>query len=474
MYTVPESGGQAPGSGEQRNWGMPGFTIIWVGQLISLVGSAMTMFALTFWAWQLTGKATALAMMGFFGFAPAIIVSPFAGALVDRWNRKLVMMLSDLATGMSTIIIFILYSMSVLQIWHLYVLGAFASVFQAFQWPAYSAAISTMLPKKHYGRANGMISMAEAGSGILAPVIAGVLLAAFNGHITPILIIDIVTFSAAIGSLLVVPIPQPKRSSAGAAGSGSLLSEAGYGFRYILARPSLLGLQLVFFAVNLAGAFQFTLLNPMILARTNSSAEAMGTVQSAFGIGGLIGGLLLSVWGGPKRKVHGVLIGMMLTSFFGGVVMGLGQTTAVWAAAAFGTMFVLPVLNGSNQAIWQAKVPPDVQGRVFSVRRLIAQISSPLAIIAVGPLADYVFEPRLAADGAWAGVFGSWVGTGPGAGIALMMVISGVVGIGVGLGGYLFKAVRDAETLIPDHDEVGAPEPSTEAEVLLGELQPAE
>jgi MFS transporter, DHA3 family, macrolide efflux protein len=464
MYQVPST--------TKQPTGMFGFSIVWFGQLVSLLGSSMTGFALTFWAWKITGQATALALVGFFSFAPSILVSPLAGALVDRWNRKLVMMLSDLAAGLSTIAILILYYTNSLEIWHLYITGAFASVFQAFQWPAYSAAISTMLPKKHYARANGMISMAESASGIVAPALAGFLLIVIG--ISGILLIDVVTFVFAVSSLLFVHIPQPKVSAAGTESKGSLWKESGYGFRYILARPSLLGLQLMFFVINFVGGFQFTLLAPMILARTNSNAAAMGTVQSAFGIGGLLGGLLLSFWGGPKRKVHGVLLGMMLTSFSGGVLMGLGHTTLIWALAAFLTMLVMPVLNGSNQAIWQAKVPPDIQGRVFSVRRLIAQISSPLAILIVGPLADKLFEPQMQSGGSLATLFGPLVGTQTGSGMALIMLISGVVGMLAALCGYLFPAVRNAETLIPDHTD--GPEESEDATAPaapVGELQPA-
>ena len=462
MYSVPQ-----PKRGPS---GMLGFSIVWFGQVVSLLGSSMTAFALTFWAWQITGQATALALVGFFSFAPSIIVSPLAGALVDRWNRKLVMMFSDLATGVATIAIFILYATGNLQIWHLYVTGAFSSVFQAFQWPAYSAAISTMLPKKHYTRASGMISMAESGANIIAPALAGFLLVAIG--ISGILIIDIVTFVFAVTSIAFIFIPQPKTSDDGAKAKGSLFKESGYGFRYILARPSLLGLQLMFFVANFVGGFQSTLLAPMILARTDSNVAAMGAVQSAFGIGGVLGGLLLTAWGGPKRKVHGVLLGMMLTSFSGGVLMGLGQTTWVWAAAAFLTMLFMPILNGSNQAIWQAKVPPDVQGRVFAVRRLIAQISSPLAILLVGPLADKLFEPRLAVGGAWTHTWSPLVGSGPGAGIAMIMIISGIVGVVAALCGYLFSAVRNAETLIPDHTD-SADEREAAPNVVVGELQGA-
>ncbi len=441
-----------------RPTGMRAFLIVWFGQLVSLLGSAMTQFALTIWAYQLTGSATALALVGFFSFGPAILFSPFAGALVDRWNRKLVMMLSDLGAGVSTIAILILYSTGNLQIWHLYVAGAINGVFNTFQWPAYSAAISTMLPEAQYARANGLLGLAESVSGVFAPVFASALLVLIG--ISGVMVIDIVTFIFAVSTLLIIHVPQPEKTASGAEGKGSLLTEAAYGFRYIVRRPSLLGLQLTFFFVNLTAAFGVTLVNPMILARTNSSEATLATVQSVGAIGGVLGGILMGTWGGPKRRVHGVLLGMIGSSFFGLTVMGVGQSVLVWAVAWALTALTIPVLNGSNQAIWQAKVAPDVQGRVFAARRMIAQMVIPVGMIVSGPLADRVFEPAMMEGGALAPIFGGLVGTGPGAGMGLILVIFGMLGVLVALAGFAFRAIRDAEDLLPDHGAALEPEPA--------------
>ena len=429
--------------------GMRAFVIIWLGQLVSMLGTGMTRFALTIWAWQITGSATALALVGVFSFAPIVLFSPIAGALVDRWPRKLVMMASDLAAGISTIAILILYSTGNLEIWHLYVAGAFAGVFESFQFPAYSAAISTMLTKENYARASGMIGMADAASGIVAPALAGLLLVSIG--ISGLLIIDIVTFVFAIVVLLFVHIPQPKRTAAGEEGKGSLWTESLYGFRYIFRRPSLLGLQLIFFGVNLTSTSGFILMAPLILARTGDDSVILGTVQSVLGLGGLAGGLILSIWGGPKRRVHGVLLGMAGAGLLGVTGMGLARTLPFWAAAAFATMFFNQILNASNQAIWQAKVDPDVQGRVFAVRRLIAQIAAPAAMFLSGFLADRVFEPAMQPNGGWADTFGWLVGTGPGAGMGLLLVVSGLLTVLVALSGYLIPFIRNAETILPDH-----------------------
>ncbi len=430
--------------------GMTAFILIWIGQFASLLGSGMTGFGLSIWAWQATGQATALALAAFFFMGPTMLLSPLAGALVDRSNRKLVMMLSDMAAGLTTLALLILYATGNLQIWHIYVTNAISGAFQAFQWPAYSAAMSVMLRKEELGRANGMLYAAEAASGILAPLAAAALIGVIG--IGGIFAIDIATLAFAIVMLLIVHVPQPAETEAGRAGRGTLWQESGYGFRYILARPSLLGLQLTFFAFNLMGSFSGVLQAPMILSRTGNDTVALGGVQSVAGIGMLVGSLAMSAWGGPKRRVLGVLGGMFATALIGMLLMGLGRSPLVWSIAGFGSMFFLPICNGSNQAIWQSKVAPDVQGRVFAVRRLIAQVTAPVAMLAAGPLADHVFEPAMVPGGSLAGLFGGLVGTGPGAGMALTFVFTGVLAALASVAGYAIPHIRNAEDLLPDHD----------------------
>lgn len=437
--------------------GFSAFTVIWAGQFVSYIGTGMTRFATTVWAYEITGQASALALVGFFSFAPVIIMSPLAGALVDRWNRKLVMALSDLGAGLATIVLAALYLTGNLQVWHLAVAGAFAGIFESFQFPAFSASISLMLKKEQYGRANGMLSLAEAASGIIAPVLAGALLP-FIG-LGGIMAIDVVTFTVAVLAVMVVAIPQPARSAEGEEGRGSLWAESAYGFRYILGRTSLLGLQMLFFFSNLLSSIGFIVQAPMILARTGNNETMLGIVQSALGVGGVVGGLVMSTWGGPKRRIHGLLLGFIGTSLLGEVVMGLGQALPMWMLGAFFLSFFIPVINGSNQAIWQAKVAPDVQGRVFSVRRLIAQVTGPIGILLGGLLADRVFEPMMMNPTGAAEIFVPLVGSGPGAGMGLMLVLCGLLGAGVGLAGYLIPVTRNAETLLPDHAGLETPAP---------------
>jgi predicted MFS family arabinose efflux permease len=428
---------------------MLAFTIVWFGQLVSQLGSNLTWFALSLWAWQETGLATSLALVNFFSFGPTVVLGPIAGALVDRWNRKLVMMLSDLAAGISTIVVLLLYATGNLEIWHLYITGAFAGAFQAFQYPAYSAAITTMVSKAQFGRANGMLSVAESAGQVVAPILAGTLVGLIG--INGILLIDVVTFVFAVATLALVHVPQPAATEEGLAARGSIWRESVYGFGYILKRPSLLGLQLIFLGINLVATFAQVAWSPMILARTDNNARILGAVMSAAGLGGVAGGLVLSAWGGPKRRVHGVLIGMILSSLLGIFVVGLGRSLPVWVTGAFLYLFFIPILNGSNQAIWQSKVAPDVQGRVFAVRRLIAQISAPLAMVLGGPLADFVFTPAMQPGGALVPLLGNIFGTGQGAGLAVMIALFGLLGTLIGVSGYLFPAIRNVEDLLPDH-----------------------
>jgi MFS family permease len=434
---------------------MTNFLIVWSGQLVSFVGTGMTNFAVSFWIFRETGEAAALTWALFFFFAPTILASPLAGAIVDRTDRKTIMILSDLAAGLVTLAWLSLLAFDRLQLWHIYLGNIISGLFNSFQFPAYSAAVTLMLPKEQYGRANGLISLAGSASQITAPALAGALLGPMG--LVGIMTIDVITFLAAIAALLLARIPRPTQAAEERAGAGTLLQESLYGFRYIFQRPSLLGLQLVFFSTNLLSTVGFVLLVPMILARTGNDEIALASVQSIGAVGGVVGGLLLATWGGPKRRVHGVLMGMVLASLLGEVLMGVGQVLVVWTTAAFMAQLLIPFINGSNQAIWQAKVAPDVQGRVFSVRLLIAQMTVPIATALAGPLADRVFEPAMRPGGPLSESLGWLVGTGRGAGLSLLILITGAAGLFVGLGGYLFPAIRNAEDILPDHDMASAP-----------------
>lgn len=440
-----------------RPRGMFGFTLVWLGQIISVLATNMTGFALTIWVFEKTGSAMALALVQVFFITPFLIITPFAGVMVDRYNRKLMMMLSDLTAGLATIAILVLYFMGMLEVWHLYAAAVFQGLGNAFQWPAYSSAISTMIPKEQYGRANGMMSLIEMGPGVLAPMLAGSLLPLIG--LAGVLTLDVVSFVLAVLALFFVHIPQPPRSQEGVQAQGTMLKEAAFGFRYIFARPSLLGLQLVFFLGNLCVGIANTVIAPMILLRTANDSVSLGVVLSAGAVGGVAGGIVMSAWGGFKRRVHGVLAGWILSSFFLALV-GLGSQLSLWVGAMVLSTFLIPLVNGSNQAIWQAKVAPDLQGRVFSARRLIAWMTNPISPLIAGTLADYVLEPAMRVPGALPSLLGWLVSPGPGAGMGLLIFFSSLGGILAGTAGYFFAPVRNAEDILPDHDAQPLAEPA--------------
>jgi MFS transporter, DHA3 family, macrolide efflux protein len=427
---------------------MKKFVMVWLGQLTSVLGTNMARLALTIWAFQETGQATALALVSFFSFIPNLIFTPIAGALSDRWNRKVTMMLSDLAAAGVNLIVLLVFLAGDLEIWHLYLAAAAVGIFESFQFPAYSAAVSVMLPKEQYTRGNAMLSLVNRASNIAAPVLAGLLIALIG--IGGVLIVDIMTSIFALLMLAITRIPQPPEAPGKV--NSSIWRDSAFGFTYIFSRPGLLGVQLAFTALNLVTTVTLVLTAPLILARTQSHAMSLATVQSFLGAGGLVSALLLSVWGGPSRKIRSVLVSIALVGLLGISSMGLGRTLIIWSFAAFWTTFFFAFADAANQSIWQAKVPQHMQGRVFSARRFIAQITAPIAMQLAGPLADRVMEPAMMEGGTLAPIFGGLVGTGPGAGIGLIFFMAGILTTGIGVSSYAFTAIREVETSVSDHD----------------------
>lgn len=306
---------------------MLGFSTVWLGQLISVLASNMSGFALTIWAFEKTGSATVLGGVQTSFILPFLLISPIAGAMVDRYNRKLMMMVSDLGAVLATVTILILNATDSLQVWHLYATAVVYGLSGTFQWPAYMAAITTMVPKEKYDRANGMMMLVDSGPAVFAPMLAGALLPIIG--INGILIADVVTFFLAIAALLIVHVPQPELTEEGQAGKGSILQEAAYGFKYIFARRSLLSLLLVILCLNLVHGFSGSLFAPIILLKTDNNSAIMGAVQSSFAIGGVVGGLVVSAWGGFKKRIRGMWIGWSIFAFFGLILFGLGRSLYV-------------------------------------------------------------------------------------------------------------------------------------------------
>jgi len=269
--------------------------------------------------------------------------------------------------------------------------------------------------------------------------------------LTGILVLDLATFLFAIGTLFLVHIPTPPRSAEGAAARSHLLREAVYGFKYIFARKSLLGLALFFVSLNFVSGFG--LVAPFILARTGNNSASLGAVMSAAALGGVAGGLILSAWGGFKRRMTSILVGEFFIGLIGFFLFGIGRNLAFWIpTAALGSMAGF-LSYGGSQAIWMAKVPPDLQGRVFSARRLIAWAAGPITPVLAGALADYVTEPAMTSNTWLSHAFGWLVGTTPGSGLGLQYVLAGVVYLLIFFVVLFFvPTIRHLEDLVPDHD----------------------
>nr|QEO74278.1 major facilitator transporter [uncultured bacterium] len=421
------------------------FLLVWFGQLISYLGSGLTSFVLGVWVYQRTGSATRFALVSTCAVLPSVVISPLAGALIDRWDRRRAMLMSDTGSALGTLAIVILLWTGRLEVWHVYLAVAVGATFYAFQWPAYAATITLLVPKQHLGRANGLLQFADAAAQVVSPALGGLLLVALS--LRGVMLIDFATFLFALVTLLAVRFPQPRPAVAEETGRGSLLREALYGWTYITSRPGLFGLLVFIAASNFLAGIVTVLATPFVLSF--APVTVLGLVLSVGGCGMLAGGIVMSLWGGPKRRIHGVL-GFELLRGLGFILAGLRPSTYLLAVAAFFIFFGLPITTGSSLAIWQSKVAPGVQGRVFAARRMIAWSSLPFAYLIAGPLADYVFEPLLAVGGPLTGSLGQVIGAGPGRGIGLLFILIGVLTILIAVAGYMYPRIRLVEDELPD------------------------
>jgi MFS family permease len=422
--------------------------------MISTIGSFMTVFALTIWVWQLTGSSTALILVGFFAQLPRLAITPIAGMLVDRFNRKHLMLLGDLVALVCTLAIAGLYFTQQLQVWHLYVAVTFYGGFGQLQTLAYSASIAMLVPKEQFTRAESMGAAVSYSSAIFSPALAGNLypIIGLNG----IFAIDILTFAASLLSLIIIQIPQPALEPALEPGTEaieeSLWQKLTFGFRYIWQSRGLMAMVIAFTLFAIPNDINKALYSPMILARTGGDAQILGNVTTAAGLGGVLGGVLLSIWGGFRQRIHGMLLGFIGSGAFK-VVLGLGQTPIVWMGAHFLASLHIPLFYSSSNAIWYAKVPPRLQGRVLAADQMIGLVISAIVPLMAGVLADRVFEPLMRSPNAFSNLFSPWFGTGVGAGITLLYTVTALAMFLVGIGGYAFSTLRNVETILPDGDE---------------------
>jgi MFS transporter, DHA3 family, macrolide efflux protein len=396
------------------------FTVLWVGQIVSLFGSGLTGFALGVWVYLRTGSATQYAVIFMLAFLPGIIASPLAGTVTDRLSRWTVLLLCDVAGIACMTSLAALYSAGLLAPWHIYITTSVASVAAAFQIPAFASSVTLLVQKKDVDRANGMVMLAQAVSQVLAPLGAGVLLSAIT--LRGVILLDGATFVANSIALVLVRIPRPRATVAGTVGRGSMWSEWVTGWRYVTTRKSLMSLIYFYAALNFCVGFVDVLITPVVLGF--ASTAALGTILSIGGVGMVVGSVLMTVWGGPSRRMP-VVIGFSVPLGLSLCVGALRPSLVLITAAAFAFFFCSAIINACTRSIWQVKVEPDLQGRVLSVNNMIANSVLAVAYLLSGPLADRVFDPLLRDGGRLAASAGRVIGVGPGRGTALLVLVLG-------------------------------------------------
>ncbi|MEN0060640.1 MAG: MFS transporter [Myxococcota bacterium] len=427
------------------------FSAIVSGQLLSSIGSGMTRFGLGIWVFETTRDVEAFSTLLFFAVLPLGLGSLVAGPIVDRLDRKRLMIVANAAASTSTLAVALLYFGNALELWHLYVALFLNGVANAFILPALESSVPLMVPKDRLERAAGLVQMVQGLEAVLAPALAGLLVGA--GGLGAIFVVDFVTFGASVLALLASAVPRPPAM----AGPAGLWAEFWFGIQYIVERPAFLYLMgLVTWTMLLLPGFGYALVTPMVL--TFSTEEAAGLIVSAFGVGSILGGIGLATWGGPQRTMHGIIGALGLA---GGATMVVGLREDPWLiAGAFvvvGAAFIFAV--GLNRVLWQRKAAPEVLGRIFSLRVALGVGAQSIGVLCAGVLAERVLEPWLAEGGWLAPSIGQLIGTGEGRGMAFAYLILGGLLVVTAVISALLPAVRKLEDRIPDH----VPDPNLEA-----------
>jgi len=402
------------------DWKTPFFTI-WIGQAFSWLGSMLVHFALIWWLTRSTGSATVLASASLVGMLPGIILGPMAGACVDRWDRRRVMIVADGLIALATLVLAGLFWSGAVRIWHVYAILFVRSVAGTFHWPAMQASTSLMVPKEQLSRVAGMNQLVGGAFNVVAPTLGAILISALP--IQGVLGIDVVTAALAITPLFFVAVPQPPRSVAASrdAGRSSLLADLGQGLRYVWSWPGLLAVIFMAAIINLLLNPAYSLLPLLVTKRFNGQAQELGWMNSAQGLGIVAGGLLLSTWGGFRRRAFtGMtgLVGMGLST----LLLGVAPESAFWAAVASIAVGGLsnPIANGPLLAIFQSAVEPEMQGRVFTLLGALTSGLSPLGMAIAGPVADAL-------------------------GVQSWFIIGGLVCLLMGLAGFFWPAIVHLE-----------------------------
>jgi len=414
---------------------MRGFSLVWAGQLLSMIGSGTAWFAVTLWVWGESGSATLFALLTLLSLAPGLAVAPVAGVVVDRCGRRAAILVSDTVLAATSCTVLVLYLNGGLEVWHLYAIAVVEGVMESLHMVAYSALVPLLVPESGLTRANGMISLADPSSEILAPALGGVLLRTTD--LSVVLALDLLTFGFAVVTLLAVRVPEPVRTAGRPDAEGrpaagprpwpALRADLAFGFLYIARRRGLWILLALFFVLNLSGAVSYALTTPLLMLRGGDDPAVLGAVLAVGGAGGVAGALAVSAVGARVGRIPLVLGGTAFGSAAGPLLMGVAQTPWLWAASAFAAGAALPAVNAAYQAVWQARVPARVQGRVFGARRLLAQSSLPLGLLVAGPVVDYVLTPLF--EGGGAEMASGLLGEGRTGATALLLGLAGLAGL---------------------------------------------
>jgi MFS transporter, DHA3 family, macrolide efflux protein len=426
------------------------YYVLVVTQTVSLIGSQISEYAVSIAVFRATGHATPVALVAFFSAVPAILLAGFAGALADRFDRRSMMLIANAGFVVCSSLLLLSFASGAFRLWHLYALTLGAAAFAALERPAFQASITLLVADSHRDRANAIGQVSGSAAGVIAPAVAGMLYAVAG--VTGSIAIDIATFVVALAVLAVVRIPRPAETADGLAMRTAVWRQVFDGYRYLAARPALIGLCGYISAVNFLASAVFVLLTPYVLARTGST-PVLGLVLAVMSAGGIAGGLVISAGGRIGSRMNTVMLGIVAVGLFIGLA-GAAQAAPALAASLFLLFFALAFTGAPFWSMMQAKVAPDVQGRVFAAYLQAISLLTPLGALVVGPLVDRVFEPaRL--QPAWRSI-GWLVGDRPGAGMGMLFVVAGVLILAISLAVYAIPAIRRLEADMPDYEAAAA------------------
>ncbi|MFZ2754733.1 MAG: MFS transporter [Lysobacteraceae bacterium] len=420
------------------------FLLIWFGQLVSGVGSRLTSFALGLWVYQTTGSTTRFAMVFVAMAVPALVLLPFAGALVDRWDRRRTMIVCECLSAAVIGAMGLLVAFGDLELWHVYLGVGLSAMTNTFLQPAYAASVPLLADRDRLTRVNGLIQTGQGLALVGGPALAGILMSVMG--IAGVLAVDALTFLVGALCIAVARIPRPARDETV---PDDLLREAHEGWRYVAERPGLLGM----LCISAAGSFLFAIasiaITPLVLITANQDGRMLGLQMSLSCSGLLVGGLLITLWGGPRQKIHG-LLGFSVLSGLAIAIHGLAPSLTLLIVAGFLMFLTIPPAQSASMALWQTKVPSQLLGRTMAILRMTGEAALPIGFLLAGPLAEFVFEPAMMPDGMLADSVGSIIGIGPGRGLALMFIVLGVLMMIVAAAAYGIRSIRRIEVEIPD------------------------